>query len=90
MVVERIEMFKKATGLLLITVIIPFVSACQPAVQIKSESGALGHRADLLKQYASGSHPVDTSVEMKNNVIYMGKEYENNTFGPGKIRFVFE
>ena len=42
----------------------------------------------MLKQYATGQ--VDTSVEMKSNVIYMGKEYENNTFGPGEVKFVFE
>lgn len=83
-------MLRQATGLLLITLIVPFLCACQPAVQIKSEAGGLGHRADLLKQYTGGSRSGDTSVEMKNNVIYMGKEYENNNFGPGKVRFVFE
>ena len=78
----------KVFYIVLLAIITPFLCSCRPAVTIQTTSGGLGHRADMLKQYASGQ--VDTSVEMKSNVIYMGKEYENNTFGPGKVKFVFE
>ena len=79
---------KKIFHFILIMLIIPLLCGCQQTVQIKSEAGGLGHRADQFKNYIKS--PPDNGIEIKHNVIYMGKEYENNTFGPGKIKFVFE
>lgn len=77
--------------LFLIGALCPFLCGCQ-TVQIQTQSGGLGHRADALKKYVGGSSydSIDNGIEIKSNVIYMGKEYENNTFGPGRVKFVFE
>ena len=81
-------MVKRVVVLTLILSSSLLLCACQPTVTIQTQAGGIGHRADKLKQYMGGE--ADSSIEIKNNVIYMGKEYENNTFGPGKVKFVFD
>lgn len=81
-------MVKRLFALFCIIAFAPFLSGCQ-SVQIESKAGSLGHRADALKKYV-GDFSNGASVEIKSNVIYLGREYENNTFGPARIKFVFE
>lgn len=73
---------------LIILVLCPMLCGCE-ASKIQTQTGNLGHRADKLKEYVS-SPSSNNKIEIKSNVIYLGKEYENNTFGPARIKFVFE
>ena len=81
-------MVKRVLSLISLATCSLLLCACAPTVSLETKSGALGHRADKFMNYANIEK--NTDVEMKNNVIYMGKEYENNTFGPGAVRFVFD
>lgn len=72
----------------LIIILSPVLCGCESS-KIQTQTGQLGHRADKLKKYVSPSL-IEPKVEINSNIIYLGKEYENNTFGPAKIKFVFE
>ena len=81
-------MVKKTLAYFLTFLFLPMLCACN-GTTINTQTGNLGHRADKLQEYV-GNTNVSKDIESKSNIIYLGREYENNNFGPGKIKFVFE
>lgn len=81
-------MVKKVLISLLCVFITPFLCGCEHK-KIVTSTGGMGQRVEMLKKYT----PVSTSknsVTSGKNVIYLGREYENNHFGPTGIKFKFE
>ena len=63
--------------------------ACQKQQHIVTSTGGLGHQADNLEKMVK-TGKVPSSHKSTYNVIYLGRDYENNTFGPPRLKFVFE
>lgn len=80
-------MVKRILALLIVFMISPFLYACQQE-QIVTSTGGLGHRAEKLQKMLPNSSTKKTTHG--SNIIYLGREYENNHFGPAGIKFVFE
>ncbi|MBQ2870462.1 hypothetical protein IJE86_02045 [bacterium] len=67
-----------------------FLCGCQKK-HIVTSTGEVGHRAEnLQKMMHSGNLNVPPSKDTRAGVIYLGRDYENNHFGPPKLKFVFE
>lgn len=81
-------MLKKVLVILMLSIISPLFCACGKG-EIVTSTGKLGHRADTYKKYLP-AQPSAAKPGTKGNVIYLGREYENNHFGPAGIKFVFE
>ena len=71
---------------ILVLFCVPMLCACEHS-KINTQTGTLGHRADKLNEYVVTQ---TKKIERNPNIIYLGRDYENNNFGPGKIKFVFE
>lgn len=82
----NLRMVKKVFLVLVITALTPLFCACGNDGGFVTSTGKLGRRADAYKQYS----PLNNTPEQKNGVIYLGREYENNQFGPSAVKFVFE
>jgi len=81
-------MVKKSLIILTLLCVTPFFCACEKA-GIVTSTGKMGHRADNYRKYLPVSN-AKSAPQTKGNVIYLGREYENNHFGPAGIKFVFE
>lgn len=83
----NVKMVKKVFLILVITAISPLFCACDKNGSFVTSTGKLGRRAEIYKQYTV---PRNNPPVQKNGVIYLGREYENNQFGPSAVKFVFE
>ena len=81
-----LSMLKKSLSILLLAMITPLFSACQKG-EIVTSTGSLGQRAEKLKHLLPNDKP---APKERSGVIYLGREYENNQFGPAAVKFVFE
>lgn len=81
-------MVKKFFVSLIILSCSPFLSACNNG-SIVTSTGSLGKRAEVINKYMHQNSP-KKSNDSKSSVIYLGRDYENNQFGPSNIKFVFE
>ena len=77
-------MVKRYFSYILLLFCIPLLCACHHS-GFDTQTGNLGHRVDKLKETIT-----EKKTETNINIIYLGRDYENNNFGPGKIKFVFE
>ncbi len=83
----NVTMVKKVFLILVITALTPLFCACGQSGGFVTSTGKLGRRAEVYKQYTV---PRKNPPEQKNGVIYLGRDYENNKFGPSAVKFVFE
>lgn len=86
----RFELLKKYFFVAMVLVLPLFLCGCQKK-HIVTSTGEVGHRAEnLQKMMHSGNLNVPSSKDTRAGVIYLGRDYENNHFGPPKLKFVFE
>lgn len=65
----------------------PFLTACEKAGFVTS-TGELGKRTQVYEKYIPNQ-----SKEYKkstSSVIYLGRDFDSNNFGPPAIKFVFD
>lgn len=54
--------------------------------KIVTSTGSLGHRVDKYKPMLEKQN----KPSVRGGVIYLGREYENSSFGPNGVKFVFD
>lgn len=86
----RFELLKKYFFVAMVLVLPLFLCGCQKK-HIVTSTGEVGLRAEnLQKMMDSENLNVPPSKDTRAGVIYLGRDYENNHFGPPKLKFVFE
>ncbi len=78
-------MMKKSLAVLILILSSALLTSGCNKSKIVTSTGQMGHRTDKYKAIAPASSP-----NSHTNVIYLGKEYGKDNFGPNGVRFVFD